>query len=141
MRLLYPTNPIPSDCLITYASQGRSIFDCFTSYKFPIKNHHSKAVHLNYACPLTDYHQSCALTKWNDCICENLYRDTEECSFVHISMRQQYYDDYKSKYNNGKEAFGSKCELGVALQASKQNHSRRHSHNVAHGNKAVIKGN
>jgi hypothetical protein len=39
---------------------GRSLFSCYASIDYPIFEHSTKALHLSYSCPVTDFHGACA---------------------------------------------------------------------------------
>jgi hypothetical protein len=104
----------PRNCVVSRAKQGKSIFDCFSSYKFYNGGHSVKSLHIGHKCPLTGYHQACTgpadAPRSYDCLCDSrlmrqnnwrpyAHREDRECAVMHLSTKVNNYIVPLYKFN------------------------------------------
>ena len=89
------------DCLTDKVANGKSIFDCYSSFEFNTGYFFSgKAIHLGYKCPLTDFHGACT-NKY--CRCPSVMypgRNAEytvmpqadQCYFMHLTTHPRDFE-------------------------------------------------
>lgn len=117
------------DCLYQKAINGESLFECYTSYRVPIRIHSIKSFHRGLVCPITSYHQACALED-NDvftakriaCTCKTFgYRLDSRCAVIHFqhnSYMSQFWKGEVSEMKKKKYWFPWHVKRSGLLEAS-----------------------
>lgn len=109
-KLILNRTDEPQKCVIENMKENKSLFDCFGSIKYPIAFQSIKSIHLGYKCPLTNYHEACpsnGIARSYDCYCKSKSFEDDVCSFIHISTKQEHYNnpddrDENFQYDNQK---------------------------------------
>jgi hypothetical protein len=89
-----------------------SIFDCFAPVRYFLEDFAPKSVHLTLNCPVTTDHHACPLHDYPrlyDCAGRSFA--SEECSFIHISLRDSDYEKEGMENYPLKEYEKQTCEL------------------------------
>lgn len=76
-----------------------SALNCFTSLNYTSGKSSVKSIHLDYSCPLTNYHEACGGGGYNrasstyNCVCESAIYG-KHCAFYHLTTVDKFFSGF-----------------------------------------------